>query len=480
VAIERPTVVVVGAGLAGLTCTYRLAQHDVDVVLLEAQDRVGGRCWSSTGWLDGQIAEHGGEHIEEGQEHILELVNHLGLELEDRFDETGDGSMNLNGRSMAPSVVAGFPAVLQKLHEEVGEIGSPRYDMASDAARKLDERTIADWLDESIDGGRQSVLGQAIEAAATLNMTFDATQLSAISLHSMFVGGLESLEEGGGFSFGHVDGDGFPEFHQAVRAAVTDVMHVHGGNDRIVSGLVDRIPDGVLRLQSPLARLSRRTDGRYEVEVSGDRPVLLADQVVLALPFPCLRSVDLDRANLSQRRRDAIAELPMGQGTKLLLQLDKRPSLTEAWPGFAVTDQPYIAFWDTSAGQEGQAGLLTLFMSGPVFSTTQPHAPATSDTLTHARQLLEDVLPGMEQHVGGQGWLDSWPDDPWSQGSYAGFGPGQFTRFFGFLPLPEQGVHFAGEHTSLGSQGYLDGAVESGGRAAREVLTQLSLTESPR
>ena len=477
---QRPTVVVVGAGLAGLTCAYRLAHHEVDVILLEAQERVGGRCWSSRGWRDGQVAEHGGEHIEEGQEHILELVNHLGLELEHRFEETGEGSMKFGGRSMPPSDVTGMPSAITVLHNEVADIGSPRYDVASDAARKLDEWTVADWIDHNIDGGRKGILGQALEAATTLNMSFEATDLSALSLHSMFVGGLESLDESGGFSFGHVDGDGFPEFHQAVRAAVTDVMHVQGGNDRIVAELVERIPDGVLRMQAPISRLSRRSDGRYDVEVAGDPAVLLADQVVLALPFPCLRSVDLDAAGLSQRRMDAIAELPMGHGTKLMLQLERRPSNTETWPGFAVTDDPYIAFWDTSAGQPGDAGLLTFFMAGRVFHADQAHAAATPEMLAHARQVLKNVVPGMEQHVSEKGWLDSWPDDPWSQGSYAGFAPGQFTRFFGFLPLPEQGVHFAGEHTSLGSQGYLDGAIESGGRAARDVLTQLALTKPAR
>ncbi|MEO8329627.1 MAG: FAD-dependent oxidoreductase, partial [Candidatus Nanopelagicales bacterium] len=78
---HQPTVIVVGAGLAGLTCAYRLSAHAVDVILLEAQARVGGRCWSSTGWRDGQVAEHGGEHIEEGQEHILNLIGQLGLDL---------------------------------------------------------------------------------------------------------------------------------------------------------------------------------------------------------------------------------------------------------------------------------------------------------------------------------------------------------------------------------------------------------------
>ena len=61
------------------------------------------------------------------------------------------------------------------------------------------------------------------------------------------------------------------------------------------------------------------------------------------------------------------------------------------------------------------------------------------------------------------------------RGSYAGFGPGQYTDFWGFLGLREGPVHFAGEHTSTFSQGYLNGGVESGERAAREVMNALGV-----
>ena len=71
---------------------------------------------------------------------------------------------------------------------------------------------------------------------------------------------------------------------------------------------------------------------------------------------------------------------------------------------------------------------------------------------------------------GGRAWVDAWVHDPHTHGSYAAFKPGQFTRYWGFVGRPEHRVHFAGEHTSRRALGYLDGAVESGRRTAREVL----------
>ena len=80
------------------------------------------------------------------------------------------------------------------------------------------------------------------------------------------------------------------------------------------------------------------------------------------------------------------------------------------------------------------------------------------------------VLGVIAGRLGVRSWLDSWVDDPWVKGSYAAFLPGQWTSFFGYMGRPQGNVHFAGEHTSTYSQGYLNGGVETGLRAAREVI----------
>jgi monoamine oxidase len=84
-------------------------------------------------------------------------------------------------------------------------------------------------------------------------------------------------------------------------------------------------------------------------------------------------------------------------------------------------------------------------------------------------------VPGTAERFSGRSWLDLWTLDPWTNGSYAAFLPGQYTRFWGFTGRAEGRVHFAGEHTSTHSQGYLNGGVESGQRAAIEVMRALGL-----
>src|SRR5688500_14116925 len=76
-------VVIIGAGLAGLTCAYRLKQAGVDATVYEASTRVGGRCWTRRNdFLDGQIAEHGGELIDQGHTSIRQLAQELKLPLD--------------------------------------------------------------------------------------------------------------------------------------------------------------------------------------------------------------------------------------------------------------------------------------------------------------------------------------------------------------------------------------------------------------
>ena len=116
---------------------------------------------------------------------------------------------------------------------------------------------------------------------------------------------------------------------------------------------------------------------------------------------------------------------------------------------------------------------MTIFSGGKTgagYPVDEPHAPAPMGVVDDALTFLETYFPGMRASFNGRSWLDSWVDDPWAKGSYAAFLPGQWTAFFGYMGLPQDNVHFAGEHTSTYSQGYLNGGVETGLRAARKVI----------
>ena len=474
---ERVKVVVVGAGLAGLRCADRLAGK-VDVVLLEAQDRVGGRCWSSRDWRSGQVAEHGGELIEDGQNHVLDLVTERGLTLESRASGPRGVRLLTAGRSRDATEVRGLNGVLEQLTRDLASVGAVSYRDPSRALRELDDMTAHDWIEANVDGGLGSELGSSLHLGVQINLGFDPRALSAVSLLHMWLGLPEITDYASGFRFGH-DAETAPgeeiDFGDVVMASVIDVYHVDGGNDLIAQGLAERLPPGVLRLSSPVTAVARENDGRFTVSVAAAPAVRDVDRVVLAAPMPVLRGLDLVGAGLSPLRQQAIAELPMGMGTKLMLQLDAPPGSVADWPGLVLFDDPAAVVWETSRGQNGDSGILTIFTADRAFTSAHgAHGAADPASLHRAEQLLERIAPDLARHSTGAAWLDSWPDDPWARGSYAGYAPGHYARFAGFLGEPEGAMHFAGEHTSLASFGYLDGALASGERAAEEILAAVA------
>ncbi len=446
-----------GAGLAGLTCAYVLARHHLASTVYEANpDRVGGRCWTSRGWAHGQTAEHGGEFIDTVHHEIRGLVAALGLHLDDLEalpeprPRPRDRYFLAGSVRSEDAVYAGYDRLTRRADRDLRRIGSYRYDRAGRAARALDEMTAEQWLDDVLGGDHPLLRATTVQYMAE-EYGLDPARLSAISMVTEFASdGLASDER----------------------------FHVGGGNDQIVSGIVDRLPDGTVVRDAALTRLVREQAGGYRLGFASG-PDAAADVVVLCTPFTALRRVDLEGAGLSPGKLACIRSLGMGTNAKVLLELDRRVTHygarpTQRWTGGYYDSR--VDTWDSSAAEPGRSGLLTVYSGGHVgasYAPDTPHGPAprrvVASTLAEIGRAVPDLPPG----YAGRAWLDSWVDDPYTHGSYAAFEPGQLTRYWGFVGVPEHRVHFAGEHTSQRALGYLEGAVESGRRAAHEVLAGL-------
>jgi len=251
--------VIVGAGLTGLRCAERLGDT-VDVVLLEAQDRVGGRCWSSGRWQSGQVAEHGGELIEEGQTHVLRVIAELGLSLESRSAGPRGVRILRDGHVHDASAIHGFGAVLQRLGAAQVAIGPVNYRNPSRALRELDDMTASDWIESNVEGGLSSDLGSLPELSSRITLGFDTRSVSAVSLIHLWLGLPEIQDAAAGFRFGQNTEAGPGDeltFADTSAAAVVDVSHVAGGNYLIAQGLAARLPPGCLQLASPVSSIVR-------------------------------------------------------------------------------------------------------------------------------------------------------------------------------------------------------------------------------
>jgi monoamine oxidase len=452
---RREDVVVVGAGLAGLTCAYRLRQAGIDAAVFEARaDRVGGRCFTARGFADGQVAEYGGEFIDTNHRRLRALVRELGLTLEDRLAAEGGRPLPeryvFGGRLVgARAVAAGEREFMRRLGvagRRTNYLGESPHPGARRAAAAFDARTALEWLEASVPGGAGSLLGEALQGYLTSEFGLDPGDLAATAVLYLLEGNA-------------ADEDGSDER-----------FHVAGGNDRVTTELAERLAPGTVELDAPMEALWRRDDG-YGLEIGGVGEVH-ADQVVLALPFTTLRDTDFERAGLSALKREAIRDLGMGTNAKVLLQFEERPAAYGGWSGYLATDHPFQYAWETSLAQPGSSGLITVYSGGrdgAALAVPSTYGRAPASVVDDALATLEVAAPGISAGYNRRGYAYNWSEDPWSRGSYAAFLPGQTTRFGPRLKRPEGGIHFAGEHTSIAFQGFLEGAVESGERAAREV-----------
>jgi monoamine oxidase len=471
--VSGARVVVVGAGLAGLTAAYRLAQAGADVSLFESRDRVGGRCWTARGFADGQTAEHGGEFIDTRHVHLLGLIDELGLEVDDLWKGWVSGSIWPNwvdGRIVsAAEIKAQVDPIAAAVEREARRIGviaegskpsaaAISYGTATPAAVELDQMTMAEWLDEQEPGVTGSSLGSYLDCQMSGWYGLEMDQLSACTWMDYFVIPAPGADER---------------------------WHVRGGNDQVPTLLAEGLPAGTLRLEAPLEAMRARSDGSYELRFGGVASPVAADFVILALPFATLRLADLADAGFSAERTSAIMSLGMGMDVKLLVQYDRRPSTFRVdgrpWSGGMEHTDPHFETWESSAAQPGSSGLVTVYAGGRTGASwasptaNEPHAVAPEAFAKEYVGHIDEVVPGTASRFNGQAWLDLWTRDPWTNGAYAAFLPGQYTRLWGYTGRPEGRVHFAGEHTSTYSQGYLNGGVESGQRAAIEVMRALGL-----
>jgi monoamine oxidase len=458
-AASSPAVVVVGAGLAGLTCAYRLRQAGYVAQVHEASTRVGGRCWSGRGvFADGQIYEHGGELIDQGHNQIRNLAQELGLDLDNLLRAEVNDTELLGHFDGTPysfaDITADLKKVWQKLHSDAVAASFPTtFDSYTERGRELDRMSVVDWIEESVPGGMASRLGQLLDVAYNIEYGAESSVQSALNLVYLLA---------------YVGPGQFRAFGKS-----NEKYHVRGGNDQIPARLADALA-GQVTIGSELVAVQRTPAGGYSLTFrqGSKSKTVTADKVVLALPFSILRrSVDLSRAGFSARKLQAIAEQGMGTNSKLHLQFDRRHWNSLGCNGDTYSDRGYQSTWEVTRAQEGGSGILVGYTGGTIGASFGSGTPAS-----RAQQFLaqiEPVLPGITQRWNGRATIDFWTGYPWTRGSYSYWKVGQYTAFAGVERLQEGNAHFCGEHTSIEFQGYLNGAVETGERAAREVIDDL-------
>lgn len=450
-----PSVAIVGGGLAGLSCAYRLKQRlGLNARVYEADTRLGGRCHTDRENFGAQIAEYGGELIDTGHREIRSLARALGLELDDLLAAQAPDAEEFNLFDGAPyateDVYRDFLAVLPQLRQDVRDAPFPTtWSQYTLRAQELDAMSIDDWIGLYVPGGLASRFGQLLSVAYEIEYGAPTSEQSALNM--LYLLGYSSRRQ---FEiFGESD----------------ERFHIRGGNDQLVTRLAEEIGAQSLHLSHTLTRIARDGDA-YRLDFATPTGALQvrADHVVLAIPFSILRSrVDYSAAGFDALKRIAIEEQPMGQNSKLNVQLARRLWVAQGGTGGTYADTGYQASWEATRAQAGEAGILVNYTGGPaaVAMNQGTLAERVGDFLGQ----LDHIYPGVADEWNGRANLAYWPGNPLTLGSYSYYRPGQYTRFAGYEAVRQDNCHFCGEHTTLEYQGYLNGAVATGEAAAEEI-----------
>jgi monoamine oxidase len=434
-------VVVAGAGLAGLTAARCLERAGAEVTVVEARDRVGGRVHTlRDGFVDGQHAEAGADLIESEQTEVLELAEELKLEPV-RILRSGWGfyGPTRSGRKKVRRMPDTFERAGKLLEPEIAayKAAGKRWDSA--VAQHIGRESVADWLvrvkaDRELAAGVRGLRGFFLA---------DPDDLSLLVLVDLFA--------------------------QGETPGTSRMYRLRHGNDTLPQALARQLRGRVL-MKSVVKKVAQSGKTvRVSVVSGGLLQQLVADYAVLALPASTLQHVTFTPA-LADEQWQAITSLRYGPATRVVLQFERRFWKKFGRPGGYGTDGPTGAVWDGNEQQSGTPGILILLAGGR----------ASRDV---RRLIAETGWPGLVRSLS---WLGRpsqlltatsvvWEKDPWVRGGYAVFSPRFDSVLHDWLARPAGRLVFAGEHTSTRWQGFMNGAVESGRRAAIEVAIMAGL-----
>jgi monoamine oxidase len=444
-------VIILGAGMAGLVAAHELLRAGHEPLVLEAQQRVGGRIYTlREPFSPGLYAEAGAMRIPKSHTLTMAYIEKFNLQvapfiasnlqaychingqrfrLNDVLDDPGCLGFEVSeverGKTSGQLWEATLQPILQKLRKE-GESAWESIYAENDHYSVREFLEVNGWSEGAIE-----MFGLLMNQEAMMNSSF-----------------LELLREEVG------------EFY-------TNLVQIEGGMDRLpyafLHGLRERVRFGarVVALdQSPDAvTIHYQTlSGRFQVS---------GDYAIVTLPFSVLRHVESLKP-FSRPKQRAIRQLHYDASAKIFFQCCRRFWEEEEgiFGGGTVTDLPVRNIYYPEHGRPTGRGVLlasyTWSEDAQRWGSLSPTG-RISQALENVAQIHPQVIEEFET-----GASKMWHDDEFACGAFALFDPGQQTLLYHHITAPEGRIHFAGEHASL-AHAWIQGAIESGLRAAREV-----------
>ncbi len=440
------TVLVIGAGLAGLAAALRLREARKQVIVVEARNAPGGRVRTLRNLSDGLYAELGAARVADTHEYVLHWLNDFNLSLT-AFSPATANVLAMDGRRaradieterarMAPGLSADErklspSALLLKYIEGLpDELSAPEIDLKNPIFAPFDRVSWPAFL---------KMRGASDAAVRMMSLGGDSSPLSALFMLRQIM----LIKDSRGY------------------------LKIEGGMDVLPRAIAKSL-GAAIRYECEVVRIER--EGSKVRAICRERnrtDTITADRAVIAIPFSALRRVQLDQP-FSSLKSEAIAKLSYYEATRFLIETKTRFWEREKLSGGARTDGPGD-IWDGSFGQSGRAGILSLTTGGHAVETRLAGLPEDARRALGA-SLTEAAFPDVKDQLQTV-HIQRWVEEPFARGAFSMFGPGEMTRWTEAMLKPEGRVHFAGEHLSPWS-GWMEGALWSGDRVAQEITQQ--------
>jgi monoamine oxidase len=448
------TVIVIGAGLAGLAAAYELSQTGYEVVIIEAKGHVGGRVHTlHAPFANHLYAEAGAINIPEEHNHVMHYIKLFGLPLV---------PLNLHKQTNV-YYVKGKRIVVEPNSKPIYPFNLPEEEKQW---RSLLTKYTSPVLSEIAASATLERLPKSLEKYDKISfsefLSRQGASPSAISLMRL----------------GYLDfwGDGIDTVSAlmllrdlALKKKNQQRYAIHGGNDRLPKEFARRLRN--IHYNTSVTEIKQHVSNVHVViQHKGKQETLTADYIICSVPFSVLDQIKIFPP-FSSSKQHITRELSYTSVTRIYLQF-----LNEFWVentgAFAViTDLPIMRCLGTASHKLGLHRLVESYTAG---SQARLFAAMSEDErLNLCLAEISRVFPGASKHyISGTSYC--WDHDQWARGGYAWFRPGQMSNFLPELTSVEGRIHFAGEHTSPWS-GWMQGAIESGCRAAQEVSRRLEL-----
>src|SRR3954447_16518371 len=461
---KKADVIVVGAGLAGLTTARQLVKQGKSVIVMEANNRVGGRTFSED-IGDGEIADLGGTFIGPTQDHIAALVKELGIGTFPTYNTGDNVFIRTDGRRETfasntpvfgtapadPEIAADIVAAVAQLDSMASEI-DVKQPWAHPKAAEWDSQTLDSWIRANSTGNQEFL--DLVSAACEPIFGAEAREISLLYV-LFYIASSGNEQNTGTFERNFNTTGGAQE------------SRIEGGAQLISIKMAQQLGKRVIK-NAPVRRIDQ---GRFGVRVWTDKFYVQGKRVVVAMP-PALAGRIIYHGGMTDLRDQLMQRIPQGTLRKFEAVYEKPFWRDKNLSGQCISNIGPIKVTFDASPKDGAPGVVLGFIGGSEARKWTPRSPEDRKKacLDQLQQFFDDTQAQNVTAV----YEKDWPADPWARGCPVGvMAPGTLLDFGPALRAPVGKIHWAGTETSDYWCGYMGGAVRSGERAAAEVLAAI-------